>query len=222
MRYTLGTQRPTSHPAAARSTPPPSAPSKTFTIDVPIAPHSGIDNDPAAAFESLQETHERAIENLVPEGNGPCLDGGFGLGTQQPSSGTGSQAFSTPPDAAPTTLAFANTQPHFNLEFATSLLVSFKEGMLPYFPAVTLLPDADVSSLAKERPFVLLAMLAAASSGRSLQGHNLYDDEFRRVLGLKVVSNGERSVELLLGLLLYCAWYAPVSATHNAGNITPW
>lgn len=63
-----------------------------------------------------------------------------------------------------------------------------------------------LSSLARARPFVLLAMLAAASSARSLQGHGLYDQEFRKVLGLKLVSGGERSVELLVGLLIYCAW----------------
>lgn len=82
--------------------------------------------------------------------------------------------------------------------------------MLPRYP-VTSLPavsaDGEVPALARARPFVLLAVLAAASTSRSLQGgHGLYDEEFRRVLGLKFVSGGERSMELLVGLLIYCAW----------------
>lgn len=78
--------------------------------------------------------------------------------------------------------------------------------MLPYFPCITLGADETVKSLARERPFVLLAILACTSGNHSLQGHRLYDEEFRKVLGLKVVAGGERSLELLQGLLIYCAW----------------
>lgn len=78
--------------------------------------------------------------------------------------------------------------------------------MLPYFPVIALPADATVPSLAKDKPFVLLAILAAASGNRSVQGHSLYDEEFRKVLGFKFVSGGERSLELLVGLQIYCAW----------------
>ncbi|KAK4447489.1 hypothetical protein QBC34DRAFT_409524 [Podospora aff. communis PSN243] len=79
--------------------------------------------------------------------------------------------------------------------------------MLPNFPCVVLPPESTVSDLARERPFVLLAVLAVASSTRTLQGHSLYDEEFRKILGLKFVAGGERSVELLEGLVVYVAWY---------------
>ncbi len=78
--------------------------------------------------------------------------------------------------------------------------------MLPMFPCVVLPANATVASLAAERPFVLLAVLSAASASRSLQGHGLYDEEFRKILGLKFVAGGERTLELLQGLLVYCAW----------------
>jgi hypothetical protein len=78
--------------------------------------------------------------------------------------------------------------------------------MLPYFPVISLPADVTVQSLARDRPFVLLAVLAAASGGRSMQGHSLYDEEFRKAFGLKFVSGGERTPELLAGLLVYCAW----------------
>jgi hypothetical protein len=66
--------------------------------------------------------------------------------------------------------------------------------------------DETVASMARERPFVLLAVLAAASGSRTLQGHSLYDEEFRKILGLKFVAGGERSLELLQGLVVYIAW----------------
>ncbi|GJC82840.1 hypothetical protein ColLi_05678 [Colletotrichum liriopes] len=38
-------------------------------------------------------------------------------------------------------------------------------------------------------------------------GHTLYDEEFRKILGLKFVVGSERTMELLQGLLIYTAWY---------------
>ncbi|KAL2757762.1 hypothetical protein ACRALDRAFT_1079863 [Sodiomyces alcalophilus JCM 7366] len=97
-------------------------------------------------------------------------------------------------------------KPQFNLDSASHLLDCFRQ-MLPHFPCIVLPPDATVQSLAKSRPFVLLAILSVASGAGSLQGHTLYDDEFRKILALKFVAGGERSVELLQGLLIYSAWY---------------
>lgn len=129
--------------------------------------------------------------------------------TSSSSSWAQNSSSSSGSSSTPSTHGFGRYQPQFNLDSATFLLTSFREDMLPYFPVVVLPPpgpSGSVPSLARERPFVLLAILAAASSVRSLQGHGLYDDEFRRVLGLKYVSGGERSLELLVGLLIYCAW----------------
>ena len=78
--------------------------------------------------------------------------------------------------------------------------------MLAHYPVIVLRPDETVASLAATKPFVLLAILAAASGSRTLQGHSLYDEEFRKVLGLKFVAGGERSISLLQGILIYCAW----------------
>lgn len=143
--------------------------------------------------------------------------------TDAPSSTSGSRAFSTPTPSITSrpVHGFSNIQPQFNLDSAATLLASFKDSMLPYFPVMVLPSDISVPALAKERPFVLLAILAAASGGKSLQGHNLYDEEFRKVLGLKFVSSGERSVELLVGLLIYCAWYVLWSAVFIDHDFTP-
>lgn len=171
----------------------------------------------------LRETHEGIIDDLIQK-EGEDDDLGYGtdsLMTGPPSSTSGSKASrsaSTPSFSARTTHFFSSVQPQFNLESATSLLLTFRERMLPYFPVVVLPLDASVSTLARERPFILLAILAAASACGSLQGHNLYNEEFRKVLGLKVVSSGERSVELLTGLLIYCAWYELQNPLSDRGH----
>lgn len=196
------------HPAATRKTPPPSAPSKTFTIDVPITSENSREHEALDSFDILRESHEGFIEHLIPESDHSQYDNGL-LSAQSasPVSGGGT-VFSTPaPSTTFRSLHEMNSrQPQFNLDSASSLLESFRGGMLPYFPVTIISDEASVPSLARERPFVLLAILAATSGGKSLQGHNLYDEEFRKVLGLKFVTGGERSLDLLVGLLIYVAW----------------
>ncbi|KAI1114722.1 hypothetical protein F5Y14DRAFT_413478 [Nemania sp. NC0429] len=97
-------------------------------------------------------------------------------------------------------------KPQFNLDSATKLLASFRD-MLPHMPCLLLPEDLNVREFVRQSPFVLLAILAVTSCSSSLQGHSLYDEEFRKVLGLKFVAGGERSLELLQGILIYCSWY---------------
>ncbi|KAK4181377.1 hypothetical protein QBC36DRAFT_366858 [Triangularia setosa] len=105
-------------------------------------------------------------------------------------------------------VASLGLQPQFNVDSAGKLLATFTGVMLNHFHCLVIDPEREtVASLAKERPFVLLAVLAAASGSRTLQGHSLYDEEFRKILGLKFVAGGERSLELLQGLVVYIAWY---------------
>jgi len=105
------------------------------------------------------------------------------------------------------TLASLRLQPQFNADSAGKLLERFRTVMMSHFHCVELGETETVASMAKERPFVLLAVLAAASGSRTLQGHSLYDEEFRKILGLKFVAGGERTMELLQGLVIYIAWY---------------
>ena len=104
------------------------------------------------------------------------------------------------------TLASLRLQPQFNLDSAGGLLATFRGVMLRHFHCVVVGEGDTVESMARERPFVLLAVLAAASGSRTLQGHSLYDEEFRKILGLKFVAGGERTAELLQGLVVYLAW----------------
>ena len=153
------------------------------------------DDPSTSAFDDLVHDHAAYIETFLPEPS--PLDVPF---PSPPPSSVSSAA----PSQMRTVQSLCQ-QPQFNLQSANSLLEEFR-GMLPYFPCIVLGGDETVQSLSRERPFVLLAILATVSGNRTVQGHKLYDEEFRKVLALKVVAGGERSLELAQGLLIYCGW----------------
>lgn len=97
-------------------------------------------------------------------------------------------------------------KPQFNAASAQSLLETFG-GMLKNLPFLDICNGTTVPQLASTHPFALLAILTVASGLSSVQTHSLYDEEFLKVLGLKYVSGGDSSLELLQALLIYCAWY---------------
>jgi hypothetical protein len=186
--------------------PPPPGPSKTFTIDFQMSPPDDAAND----LEALAERHEKYIDEFLPPDPTPSSSSSgaiFGSAGQY-STPTGGPL--TPPASAPSPAPARSIQslglkPQFNLDSAETLLSAF-QGMLFHFPCIILPQDVSVSKLAKSSPFVLLSILAASSGSRNLQGHSLYDEEFRKILALKFVASGERSLELLQGLLIYVAW----------------
>ena len=76
------------------------------------------------------------------------------------------------------------------------------------FPFVYVDPTATLESLRWDKPFLILSILVMASPrARSLQV--LLEKELREVLAQKVIVEGELSLDLLQGLLVYLAWYAP-------------
>ncbi|OHF03527.1 hypothetical protein CORC01_01246 [Colletotrichum orchidophilum] len=180
--------------------PPPPGPSKTFSIDFEMPQVEEADD-----LDNLAARHDKYLEEfLPPESDMESIDMMFGL------DGSGSDphsAISSPPSSGPSvSVASFGLKPQFNLDSAEKLLSTFRV-MLKHFPCVALPPDATVTSLSKTKPFVLLAILSTASATSALQGHTLYDEEFRKILGLKFVAGGERTLELLQGLLIYTAWY---------------
>ncbi|TGJ81148.1 hypothetical protein E0Z10_g7604 [Xylaria hypoxylon] len=209
----------------AAGVPPRPGPSKTFSIDFDMP----VLEVPTDDFETLRQQHERILEDLVLNSSGDDEDEqqggedstrpiGSNLGGQQtfsfndmtssPSvslSGAESSA-GLPAIQKSKPMLNLGIKPQFNLDSATKLLTLFRD-MLPHMPCLVLPENLEVRSLARNSPFMLLAILAVTSSSSSLQGHSLYDEEFRKVLSLKFVANGERSLELLQGILIYCSWY---------------
>ncbi|KAH7047310.1 hypothetical protein B0J12DRAFT_666307 [Macrophomina phaseolina] len=185
----------TDHPRAQRPTQP-----ATFTIDVPIP----ADGTPDNALGVLCDEHERFIDRLVPPA---AVDDAMPSALYPVPSPASAPATSAPSISSNgSTMRGISIPAQFSLDSALALLSSFRH-MLPNYPCVALPEEASVPSLAREQPFLLLAMLAAASGSRTLNGHGLYDEEFRKMLAFRYVMAGERSLELLQGLIIYCAWY---------------
>ncbi|KAK2018210.1 hypothetical protein LZ32DRAFT_613722 [Colletotrichum eremochloae] len=181
--------------------PPPPGPSKTFSIDFDMPQLEESDD-----LENLAIQHEKYFEGLLPSSDSDSMN--MMLGLEDTGSGPYSAISSPPSSGSGPSISVSNLglRPQFNLDSAEKLLQTFRV-MLKHFPCVALAPDATVVSLSKTKPFLLLAILSTASVSNALQGHTLYDEEFRKILGLKFVAGSERTLELLQGLLIYTAWY---------------
>lgn len=185
----------------------------------------GSDGEPVGSVVSSHASHASSLpvgaSAATPVSSSTSASGG-GFKSEKGNTRMAGQGAGLGPGRSNKSLASLSVQPQFNVDSAAQLLNTFRNVMLWHFPCVLVdhvvynnnekeevkakLEEATVASLARERPFVLLAVLAAASSTRTLQGHSLYDEEFRKILGLKFVAGGERSLELLQGLAVYVAW----------------
>lgn len=90
-----------------------------------------------------------------------------------------------------------------SIDAADGLLQRFR-AMTPYFPFFVLPSNATALTMCKEKPFTLLAVLAAATSQKKLQkslGH-----KFKTCALHAVMIENERSLDLLNGFLVYLAW----------------
>lgn len=75
-----------------------------------------------------------------------------------------------------------------------------------HFPFVVVLDEWTPASMAAERPFLLLAVITCACSQR-LHLQAALAAEFRKTLATRVIVNGEKSLDLLQGLLVHLSWY---------------
>ena len=88
---------------------------------------------------------------------------------------------------------------------AQELLNLFRDSMNQYFPFVVIPREMSIVSMSKQRPFLFLAiMTSACPTHKPLQ--RALDASFRNILSQRVVFNGEKSLDLLQGLLVYLAW----------------
>lgn len=73
------------------------------------------------------------------------------------------------------------------------------------FPFVIILPHENLDSIRRERPFVLLSILAVTSQFKQ-KLQSAIEKELREFFAKKVIVEGVKSLDLLQGLLLYLAW----------------
>ena len=77
--------------------------------------------------------------------------------------------------------------------------------MATYFPFVIIPNEANVLSMSWDRPFLCLAALCAVTSADKVLQKTL-EQSFRIAILQKIMIDGERSLDLLNGLLVYLAW----------------
>ena len=167
----------------------------TFSINYTVPGKADLTDN----LQTLREMHDQALDALLDDED--SVDG-----LQSASQSASPRSLISQPHL----ISDIWRQPLFDMASAESLLHTFKS-MVTYLPFIVFPDDCNVSHLAATKPFTLLSILTVASGPQMVQKHALYDDEFRKALGLKYVSGGEKSLELLQGVLIYCAWYVWLS-----------
>jgi hypothetical protein len=91
-----------------------------------------------------------------------------------------------------------------SFEEAESCLQTYRSNS-PNFPFVLLHDRMTLDTLRREKPFLLLAVLAMASIS-NVQRQNKIEAELKESLSRRVIINGEKSLDLCQGLMVYLAW----------------
>jgi hypothetical protein len=73
------------------------------------------------------------------------------------------------------------------------------------FPFVVVSPQTSLDSMRREKPFLLLSILTYGAQ-KNLKLQTTLELEIREQIARKVVVNGERSIDLLQGVLVYLCW----------------
>ncbi|DAA75819.1 TPA_exp: hypothetical protein A8136_1541 [Trichophyton benhamiae CBS 112371] len=91
------------------------------------------------------------------------------------------------------------------IEDAECFLSTFKVRMIEHFPFVVVPQPTMAEQLRRDRPFLFLSIISAASySNMPLQ--RKLGEEVRSAIASRMIVNGEVSFDLLQGLLVYLAW----------------
>lgn len=75
-----------------------------------------------------------------------------------------------------------------------------------YFPFVVVPHTTSLENLRQERPFLLLAIFAFSSAQVHSNITSILEAELCETLAKRVIMEGEKSMDLLQGLLVYLAW----------------
>lgn len=94
---------------------------------------------------------------------------------------------------------------YLSVETAQTYLIVFQTVMTPHFPFVIIPPDVSVHHLRLDKPFLFLAILAAASYENMPLQRSL-GAEVKKAVSARMILNGEVSFDMLQGLLVYLAW----------------
>jgi hypothetical protein len=118
------------------------------------------------------------------------------LGTSVASSAASSTT--TPPAAS------ASELPPETEEELQDILDTYREKMFQFFPVVSLGTEVTVEYMVTQRPFVWLVLRTICS--KKLVRQLALATVTKQTVAQKLVVEGERSFDMLVGLVLYCNW----------------
>lgn len=167
-------------------------------MQTPVDTNLELPASPEHFSDSLNPTPEWMTQGYWA---GPGLDEGSRSTENQ---NTSKKALETSWDASTAMDAAWITDLGLGPVVLESLLDRFR-GMASYFPFVCLPYDWTAASMAEDRPFLLLAAVAAASS-KYCHLQDALIIQFKESLSQRVVMAGEKDLDLLQGLLVHLAW----------------
>ncbi|EXJ53548.1 uncharacterized protein A1O5_13219 [Cladophialophora psammophila CBS 110553] len=104
----------------------------------------------------------------------------------------------------------AKTRGHFRVSLAPvldeKLLSNFRTQMNIHFPFVVIPPQATAAALREEMPFLFRTCITAAAQADPLLLRQMADD-LMRYIGDRMLMKGDKSIDLLQGLLVFSTWY---------------
>ena len=83
-------------------------------------------------------------------------------------------------------------------------LATFRNTMLKYFPFVYISPMTTSFDLRRQRPFLWFCIMSITT--KSIAMHVSMGIRVRKIIAQRVLMDGERSMDLLLGLLCHFGW----------------
>jgi hypothetical protein len=89
-------------------------------------------------------------------------------------------------------------------------LKTFRTCRLKHFPFINWPESVSSQELRQERPFLWFCIMAVSSKSSVQQ--MAFGEEIRSILGRQVLVESEKTLDLLLGLLTYLAWYVSLAA----------
>ncbi|KGO65950.1 hypothetical protein PITC_021510 [Penicillium italicum] len=167
----------------------------------PIDPDYGLAAIPGFFSDSPHPTAEWMGQGCLP---GPELDEGLGSGENQNTT-ENTNTLESSWDGSTATDAAWITDLGLTPVVLEHLLDRFR-GMASYFPFVWLSSAWTAASMAEDRPFLLLAVAAAASS-KYCHLQDALNRKFKESLSQRVIIAGEKDLDLLQGLLVHLAWF---------------
>lgn len=178
---------------------------------------------PDISTSSVTISAESARESLQPHVTSPEDGEDFGpLAIQRlnwnrpPTDGLRLNSPTTAPDAAYVNSGTRSTTYHCpgnsitcglepSSDEAEDWLNNFRRHMASYFPFIIVQESTNAAELRRERPFLWLCIMSIASKSTAQQ--MTLAREIKITIGREMLVEGKNNIDLLLGLLVFVAWY---------------